>query len=559
METLKNLANFKGPQGPVLLVIMDGVGIGKYAEGDYVRCAMKPNFDWLKTQAIYTELKAHGRAVGMPSDDDMGNSEIGHNAIGCGRVFDQGAALVNNAIASGAMFKDAGWRELVDSVLKKKSTLNFIGLFSDGNVHSHINHLEAMLRQAKAEGVQRARIHILLDGRDVPPTSALIYVDRFEAFLKEINAGGAVDYRIASGGGRMGVTMDRYEADWRIVERGWNTHVKGEGRTFTSAREAIETFRKENPGVLDQDLPPFVIAENGQPVGTIRAGDSVILFNFRGDRAIEITRAFEEEKFDKFPRGPKPDVLFAGMMQYDGDLKLPTRFLVAPPGITRTIGEFLAKAGVRQLAISETQKFGHVTYFFNGNRSGKFSALLEDYIEIPSDRLPFEQRPWMKAAEITDAILEAVQGGKYRFIRVNYANGDMVGHTGVYPAVKIAVETVDLCLGRLMKAVQAAGGIMVISADHGNSDDMYEHEKKTGAVVNDPVTGQPKPKTSHSLNPVPCFVWDPAGTAKARLAEGAVPTEKGPRFGISSLAATCLKLLGFQPPADYDPSVVDVG
>ena len=559
METLKPLVNFKGAQGPVLLVIMDGVGIGKYAEGDYVKCALKPNFDWLKTHALYTELKAHGRAVGMPSDEDMGNSEIGHNAIGSGRVMDQGAALVSNAIASGAMFKDTGWREVVDSVLSKHSTLHFIGLFSDGNVHSHIKHLEAMLRQAKAEGVRRARIHILLDGRDVPPTSALTYVDPFEAFLKELNAGGAVDFRIASGGGRMGVTMDRYEADWRIVERGWNTHVKGAGRAFASAREAIETFRQEQPGVLDQDLPPFVIAEHGQPVGRIQAGDSVILFNFRGDRAMELTRAFVEETFDKFPRGPKPDVLFAGMMQYDGDLKLPPRYLVAPPGITRTTGEFLARAGVRQMAISETQKFGHVTYFYNGNRSGKFSAQLEDYVEIPSDRLPFEQRPWMKAAEITDALIAAVQGGAYRFIRVNYANGDMVSHTGVYPAVKIAVETVDLCLGRLMKAVQAAGGIMVISADHGNSDDMYEHEKKTGAVVNDTVTGQPKPKTSHSLNPVPCFIWDPAGTAKARLAAGAAPTAKGPTLGISSLAATCLKLLGFEPPADYDPSIVDVG
>jgi 2,3-bisphosphoglycerate-independent phosphoglycerate mutase len=559
MEKLQNIANFKGPKGPVLLVIMDGVGIGKYAEGDYVKCALKPNFDWLQKNAVYTQLKAHGRAVGMPSDEDMGNSEIGHNAIGCGRVFEQGAALVSNAIASGAIFKDTGWRQIADGVLKNQSTLHFIGLFSDGNVHSHIDHLEAMLRQAKAEGIKKARIHLLLDGRDVPPTSALLYVDRFEAFLQTLTADGSVDYRIASGGGRMGVTMDRYEADWRIVERGWKTHVRGDARLFASAREAIETYRKEIPGILDQDLPAFVIAEHGQPIGKIVDGDGVIFFNFRGDRAIEITRAFEEEHFDKFARGPRPNVLFAGMMQYDGDLKLPKRYLVAPPGIERTMSEYLVHSGVHQMAISETQKFGHVTYFFNGNRSGKFSEALEDYFEVPSDRLPFEQRPWMKAAEVTDAILEAITGGKYRFIRVNYPNGDMVGHTGVYPAVKIAVETVDLCLGRLMKAVAAAGGIMVVTADHGNADDMYEHAKKTGATVNDEVTGQPKPKTSHSLNPVPCFVWDPAGTAKLRLAAGAAPTEKGPSLGISSLAATCMKLLGFVPPADYDAAVVDVG
>ena len=559
MEKLQNIANFKGPKGPLLLVIMDGVGIGKYAEGDYVKCAMKPNFDWLQTHAVYTQLKAHGRAVGMPSDEDMGNSEIGHNAIGCGRVFEQGAALVSNAIASGAIFKDTGWRQIADGVLKNQSTLHFMGLFSDGNVHSHIDHLEAMLRQAKAEGIKKARIHLLLDGRDVPPTSALLYVDRFEAFLQALNADGSVDYRIASGGGRMGTTMDRYEADWRIVERGWKAHVRGDARLFASTREAIETFRKDTPGILDQDLPAFVIAEHGQPIGKIVDGDGVIFFNFRGDRAIEITRAFEEESFDKFARGPRPNVLFAGMMQYDGDLKLPKRYLVAPPGIERTMSEYLVHSGVRMMAISETQKFGHVTYFFNGNRSGKFSEALEDYFEVPSDRLPFEQRPWMKAAEITDAILEAIAGGKYRFIRVNYANGDMVGHTGVYPAVKIAVETVDLCLGRLMKAVAAAGGIMVISADHGNADDMYEHAKKTGATVNDEVTGQPKPKTSHSLNPVPCFVWDPEGTARLRLAAGAAPTEKGPALGISSLAATCMKLLGFVPPADYDAAIVDVG
>ncbi len=559
MEKLQNIANFKGPQGPLVLVIMDGVGIGKYAEGDFVKCAMKPNYDWLQTHAVYTQLKAHGRAVGMPSDEDMGNSEIGHNAIGCGRVFEQGAALVSNAIASGAIFQDTGWRQIADGVLQNKSTLHFMGLFSDGNVHSHIDHLEAMLRQAKAEGIQKARIHLLLDGRDVPPTSALLYVDRFEAFLQTLNADGSVDFRIASGGGRMGTTMDRYEADWRIVERGWKAHVCGDARLFASTREAIETFRKEVPGILDQDLPAFVIAEHGQAIGKIVDGDGVIFFNFRGDRAIEITRAFEEEQFDKFARGPRPNILFAGMMQYDGDLKLPKRYLVAPPGIERTMSEYLVHSGVRQLAISETQKFGHVTYFFNGNRSGKFSEALEDYVEVPSDRLPFEQRPWMKAAEITDVMLEAIAANKYRFIRVNFANGDMVGHTGSYPAVKIAVETVDLCLGRLMKAVKAAGGIMVISADHGNADDMYEHAKKTGATVNDELTGQPKPKTSHSLNPVPCFVWDPAGTAQLRLAAGAAPTEKGPALGISSLAATCMKLLGFVPPADYDPAVVDVG
>ncbi|HPC19823.1 MAG: 2,3-bisphosphoglycerate-independent phosphoglycerate mutase [Kiritimatiellae bacterium] len=548
---LEKIPGYSGPKGPVVLVVMDGVGLGKYEEGDFVRAAWKPNLDWLMANCPHTTLKAHGTSVGMPSDDDMGNSEIGHNAIGCGRVFDQGASLVAKAVASGALYQGETWKKLIANVKDHSSTLHFIGLFSDGNVHAHIDHLKGMLAQAKQEGVKRARIHPLLDGRDVPPTSALDYILPFEQFLADLNAGGGVDYAIASGGGRMKVTMDRYEADWRIVERGWKTHVLGEGTLYPSAQAAIEDLRAKNPGVLDQDLPPFVIGRDGQPLGPIRDHDSVILFNFRGDRAIELTRAFEEDDFPHFDRQRRPQVLFAGMMQYDGDAGIPRNFLVPPPGITRTLGEYLADNGVPQLALSETQKFGHVTYFFNGNRADKFNDALEDYVEIPSDRVPFEQRPWMKAAEITDKLIEAIRSGKYRFIRVNYPNGDMVGHTGVFPAVKIAVETVDLCLGRLIPLAQETGAILVISADHGNSDDMYEHAKD-GSVKLDQTTGQPKARTAHSLNPVPAIIYDPANVAKAKLAN-----KKG--LGIASLAATCLNLLGFQAPDDYTPSLVEIG
>jgi 2,3-bisphosphoglycerate-independent phosphoglycerate mutase len=530
---------------------MDGVGIGKEEEGDMVRVATTPHLDWLRENAVYSQLQAHGTAVGLPSDGDMGNSEVGHNAIGCGRVFDQGASLVNKAIASGALFEGATWKELIANCKQHDSTLHFIGLLSDGNVHSHIDQLEGLLEHAQQEGVQHIRVHILLDGRDVPSTSALTYVDQLEEILKRLSAQGA-DARIASGGGRMQVTMDRYEANWDIVALGWKTHVKAEGRTFPSAREAIETFRGENPDVIDQDLPAFVIAENDQPVGPIVDGDSVIFFNFRGDRAIEISRAFEEEEFDGFDRGPCPDVTYAGMMQYDGDLKIPGKFLVTPPAIDRTLDEYLVNSGVRQMAISETQKFGHVTYFFNGNRSGKFDDAMEEYIEIPSDRVPFEERPWMKASEITDKVIDAIENSDFRFIRLNYANGDMVGHTGVPQAVEIAVEAVDLNLGRVLRAVRRAGGILVVSADHGNADDMYQRNKKTGEVQRDPETGIPVTKTSHSLNPVPVFVYDPEGTSKARLSAHE-------HLGIASLAATCIRLLGFEPPEDYAPSVVDVG
>jgi len=463
----------------------------------------------------------------------MGNSEIGHNAIGCGRVFAQGARLVNEAIENRTLFKGEVWKELIENVISHHSKLHFIGLFSDGNVHSHIDHLEALLKEAKNQGVKNARVHILLDGRDVPPTSALEYVDRFENFLAGLKKDSDIDFAIASGGGRMQITMDRYQANWGMVERGWKTHVLGDGRKFKSAREAIETLRRENPDTIDQDL------------------HSVIFFNFRGDRAIEISLAFEEENFDKFPRGPRLNVKYAGMMQYDGDALIPKKYLVNPPGIDRTVGEYLVKAGIRQLAISETQKFGHVTYFFNGNRSGKFDDSLEDYVEIPSDRVPFEDRPWMKAAEITDKVVEAIGGGQYRFIRLNYANGDMVGHTGIPQAVEIAVETVDLCLKRLVRAVKKARGILVVSADHGNADDMFECNYKTGEIIYDEKTGKPKSRTAHSLNPVFAYVYEPTGKVKMGLSHHE-------NLGISSLAATCLTLLGFEPPEDYTPSIVEI-
>jgi len=548
VESLKKNPKWKGREGPVVLVIMDGVGYGAYKEGDAVLAADMRHFRALEASCPATRLRAHGTAVGLPSDEDMGNSEVGHNAIGCGRVFAQGARLVNLSIESGSMFEGPVWKDLVGNVRSNASTLHFIGLFSDGNVHSHIDHLKAMLAQAWKEGVMRARIHILLDGRDVGSQSALDYVRPFETFLAHLRAQGA-DYRIASGGGRQYITMDRYGANWQMVKRGWDCHVLGIGRRFSSAEEAITTYREENPGIIDQDIPEFVIVENGKPIGTIEDGDSVVFSNFRGDRAIEITAAFEQDNFDKFDRVRRPKVYYAGMMQYDGDLHVPKNFLVSPPAIDRTLGEYLVSTGLKSLAISETQKYGHVTYFFNGNRSGKFSETLEDYVEIPSDRVPFEQRPWMKCAEIADYVIGAIESGTYQFIRLNFPNGDMVGHTGVFQAVVCGLEGMDIQLGRICEAVDKAGGILVLSADHGNSDDMFEHDKKTGAVQL-AADGQPKVKTSHSLNPVPCVIYDPHSQGEYRK-------ELHSGLGISSLAATCIELLGYVPPEEYDPSVLE--
>ncbi len=534
-------------KGPVVLVIMDGVGFGKYSTGDAVAAAMTKNLDALYKDAPWTKLKAHGLAVGLPSDADMGNSEVGHNAMGCGRVFAQGARLVSESISTGAMFEGNTWKKLIANCVEKNTTLHFIGLLSDGNVHSHIDHLKAMVKEAKAEGVKKVRVHALLDGRDVGEMSALEYFDPFVEFLNSLNDAN-FDAQIASGGGRMVITMDRYNANWDMVKKGWYTHVLGEGRQFASAHEAIDTLRAETKAI-DQDLPPFVIAKDGKPVGTIEDGDSVILFNFRGDRALEITKAFEAKELTEFDRKRVPHVEYAGMMEYDGDLHVPAQYLVSPPSISRVMAEYLCNSGVKQFSISETQKFGHVTYFFNGNRTGYFNPELEEYVEVPSDIVPFEQRPWMKCAEITDRVIEEIKSGKWDFIKLNYPNGDMVGHTGVFEAVVCSMEAMDLQIGRLRQAIEAVGGIMVITADHGNADDMYEHGKD--GSVKTKADGEPKSKTSHSLNPVPCIIYDPTynGEYSKQLNEG---------LGISSIAATCMELLGYIPPEDYDKSIVNM-
>lgn len=545
--------SFPGVKGPVVVAVMDGVGIGARDEGDAVYLARTPNLDWLIEEAPYRTLRAHGTAVGLPSDDDMGNSEVGHNALGAGRVFDQGAKLVNAAIESGKLFEGDAWKQAVARVKQSGEPLHFLGLLSDGNVHSHVDHLFALLRRAASEGVAKVRVHALLDGRDVPETSALVYVEMLEKVLAEINAsGGGKDYRAASGGGRMKVTMDRYEADWAMVERGWKHHVRGEGRAFRSLHEAVETLRAEQPGVIDQNLPGFVIAgEDGKPVGPIRDGAAVILFNFRGDRAVEISRALEESAFTKFDRGPRPDVFFAGMMQYDGDLKLPAHFLVSPPEIDRTLSAYLSAAGVTQLAISETQKFGHVTYFWNGNRSEALPG--ETWIEVPSDVRPFEERPWMKAAEITDHLIDELRTGKHRHARINWANGDMVGHTGVREASIVAVEAVDLQIGRLLPVIRELQGALLITADHGNADEMYERDKKTGKIQRD-AQGRPRAKTSHTLSPVPCCLYAPSAPELRFAPEGSDEHLKD--AGLGNVAATVLHLLGFAAPEGYLPSLL---
>ena len=520
---------------PIVLVIMDGVGETPVELGNMVMKASTPTLDDLKANNPWQCIKAHGGAVGLPSDDDMGNSEVGHNALGCGQIYSQGAKLVNESIESGSIYQSETWKDLVGSVVANGQTLHFLGLLSDGNVHSNISHLLAMLKEAKKEGVKKVRVHALLDGRDVPATSALEYIGQLEDTLKELNDA-SFDGRIASGGGRMKITMDRYQANWPMVEDGWNVHVHGEGRQFGSAAEAIDTLRNET-SAIDQDLPAFVIAEGGAPIGAMKDGDSVILYNFRGDRALEISMAFDgDASFDKFDRGVIPQVKYAGMLEYDGDLHIPHKYLVNPPQIRETLTELLVQHGVKEYAVSETQKYGHVTYFWNGNRSGKVSEELEDYCEIPSDVRSFDECPWMKATEIADKVIEAIESKKYGFIRCNFPNGDMVGHTGNLDATEIAVESVDLQLARIKKVCDDANCILVVTADHGNSDQMLEKTKKGNVEV----------RTAHSLNPVPFIIYDK--DEKHEMKQGA--------FGLANVAPTIAGLMGIKPFDSWEESML---
>lgn len=554
------------PDGPVLVAILDGWGANVEDEWNAVASAATPVTDALKARgaSLGRTVYAHGTWVGLPSDADMGNSEVGHNALGSGQVIDQGARLVDLALSEGHMFSGAGWKLISEAFAEH--TVHFIGLLSDGGVHSRYDQLVACVRGAAERGAKRIRVHALADGRDVPDGSSLDFFAQLRDDLAAISKEHpGVDARIASGGGRMVVSMDRYEADWEMVARGWRAHVLGVApHYFEDPVDAVRTLRGEEgaPGGLttDQYLPPFVIVEKTKsadgeekqaPVGTVEDGDAVVLFNFRADRMVELSKAFEYEQFEHFDRERHPkDLKFVGMMQYDGDLLLPKHFLVPPPEIRGTSGEHLARSGVATFACSETQKFGHVTFFWNGNRSGYFDEALETYVEIPSDNLPFNQAPRMKAAEITEAGIAALKSGKYRMVRINYANPDMVGHTGDLEAAKEACAFTDACLGRLLAACDEAGGRFLVTADHGNADDMAQRDKKTRKPLIDEKNGRVLALTSHTLAPVPVYVGGKG------LPENVAMREDLPEAGLANVTATYINLLGLEAPENYKPSLI---
>ena len=542
-----------------MVCILDGFGENPHKDKfNAVHSAKTPCYDSLgelkspEGKDRNRLVQAHGHAVGLPSKDDMGNSEVGHNALGAGKIYAQGAKLVDMNLASGQIWKDDGWNFLAESFLNG-GTLHMIGLLTEGGVHARYNQLAQLIEQAAKQGAKRIRLHVLTDGRDVPDGSSIQYMERLEQDLAAAEAKYGCSARVASGGGRMYVTMDRYEADWGIVQRGWEAHVLGEApNKFKSGLEAVTELRKAEGAVgEDQFLRPFVVVgDDGNPLGMVQDNDAVLIFNFRSDRMIELSKAFEYPDFDKFDRKRYPKGLkFVGMIQYDGDLKLPERYLVPPPSISKTSGEYLVKNGLSTFAVSETQKFGHVTFFWNGNRSGYLDAKLETYLEIKSDKCVFNEKPLMKAQEIYEAGAEALKSGRYDMVRINFANPDMVGHTGDLEATKECCAFCDQKVQQLIDLVNELGGAWLVTSDHGNADDMVQRTKQ-GEPKFDKETGKALPLTSHTLAPTRVAFGGPAVPASARMRDDL------PNAGLANITATYINLLGFEAPEDYEPSLI---
>lgn len=523
-------------KGPIVLAIMDGVGIGKENDANALYLARTEFLDRALKEYINIPLRASGEAVGILKGD-MGNSEVGHNAIGAGQIVKQGIAQVEDYFTTGKIWESDTWKRIIDNVVKNTTILHFSGIFSDGNVHASIAHLEKMIERANKEGVKRIRVHLAIDGRDVPPQSEPKYIRRLEAFLKPFNDKGA-DYKIASGAGRMVAIADRYEADWGMVEKGWKMMVHGiADHKFHSAEEAVKTFRDADPTVQDQYLEPFVIVdEKDEPIGRVEEGDSFIYYDFRADRAIEIAQAFTYNDFPYFDRSFEgraissdnscPKVCFAGMTEYNSDTHVPALTLVPPIHIENTLNTVLGKNGISQFAISESVKFGHITYYFNGNSYEKAEG--EEHYRIESDTLPFDTRPWMKSAEITDVVLDNLD--KYKFIRLNFPGGDMVGHFAEIEPTITAMEAIDIQLARIAKKVDELGGMMIITADHGNAEELRDEKGE--------------PKTSHTTNLVPCIFYDNTENRKKYTAKSI------PDAGLSNIAATITTLFGIKDTPD---------
>ncbi len=495
---------------PFVLMILDGCGLNPNTEGNAIAQAKTPQLDALFAQYPHSKLEASGKAVGLMAGQ-MGDSNVGHLNLGAGRIIYQELVRINAAIESGELFQNP---QLIAAMEQgKKGALHLLGLLSPGGVHSHQEHLFALLKMAAAHGVQRIYVHAFLDGRDVPPASAGPFLEKLEETLSQLGRG-----KIASVSGRY-YAMDR-DQRWQRTEKAWRAMTLGEGQKASGAREALARSYAEN--VTDEFVIPTVLVDSqGNPEGLVRDGDSLIFFNFRPDRARQLTRAFVDQDFAGFARPQKPDVAFTCLAEYDATIAAPVAF--PPQEITNTLGEVLSAQGLRQLRIAETEKYAHVTFFFNGGVETPNPG--EERQLIPSPKVAtYDLKPQMSAEEITRETVKHVGDDTYDAIIMNFANLDMVGHTGIMEAAIAAVETVDSCVGKVVEAVLAKGGALLLTGDHGNAD-----------VMVDPQTGVPH--TAHTLNPVPCLAIVP-GRENFKLRDGI----------LADVAPTALAIMGITKP-----------
>ena len=533
----------------MVLVIMDGFGLSDHYEGNAITQAHNETLKKLMTDYPWVSLGAAGHYVGLP-EGQMGNSEVGHYIMGAGRIMQQAMLMVNEAFDTGRIFEGDVWRDAIQNVHDHNSKLHFIGIFSDGRVHGDMYHIFKMIERADQDGVQKIRVHPLSDGRDVAARSEPKYINMLEDFLRPFNERGR-DYHIASGGGRTYVTADRYWSDPEMLKRGLSAHVRGTARPFHSALEAIETFRRENPDVDDQWLPEYtIIGDDGQPIGKMEDGDTVIYNDFRADRAIEFSEmmTLPDDQFPHFDRGPMPHIYYAGMVEYDQDRHIPEHNLVEPVSVDNVLAQFEVDHGIRRFVISESIKFGHVTFYFNGNKKDKFNDEMEEYVDIPNKTAPPWQFPWMNSDDLTDLLISAIETGDYKSLLINFPNGDVVGHEARFEPSIVAVEAVDIALLRILKAVDDAGGVAVITADHGNIEETYYLDDEGKPVIEN---GEVVRKTSHTTNPVPFIIYDNTDNRnKWRMKSG--------DFGLANIAATMALLHGFTPSPEWSEAIIEV-
>ncbi len=545
MLSLKNLQQYFSGRGPLIHVVLDGWGVGAADETNAVNRANLPVMSRLIHGCPYTQLWTHGKYVGLPNEKDMGGSEVGHMTMGAGMVMEQGPTLIQDLLQSGEFFENPVLSRIIQNCVERDTPLHLLGLLSNGNIHSHVDHTEAIIRHAFQSGIRRCYLHALLDGRDAGVQSALDFTEPFEKLFSELKGQRpGIDYAFASGGGREVITMDR-DNNWEKIETGWRIHVQGQSENqFPSIRDAIEHFRKQNLEIIDQDIPGFVIIRNGEAVGRIEDQHALIFTNFRGDRATQFSRAFLADEFPYFERYRCPEVLFAGMTQYDQDNQIPPDYLVGTPVVEEPFGKRILELGLKQFRLSETQKFAHVTFFYNGGYREPLDPLKENYHFIASDKIPsFAERPAMKASGISKKAVEFINSGEYQYGLINFANADMVGHTGDFQATVRAVEAVDSALDNIVRAIDAVNGLLVITADHGNADEMLISNQNGTLEIS----------AKHSLNPVPFLIYDPLYNGDYRLK----PFGQEYNNNLSNIAATNFLLLGQAVPDDLAPSLFE--